>query len=139
MNRVLAALPSGVTSRDVRALTASRWPSVIDVNEVEDNGVRHAAAYLPDNVSDVPQWRTDVAASVPLPPPVEETNTATIDARLATALAGLQTIIDTPAVTFTNLTGAQTAMRQLQSQVKDEARVLRGLIRLRLGRLDAAD
>lgn len=55
------------------------------------------------------------------------------------AMATLQAIIDSPQVTFTTLAQAQTQMRQLQTQVKDEARLLRRLVRLAVSDLTAAD
>lgn len=62
--------------------------------------------------------------------PDEEARHDTIDTALRQALATLQAIIDTPQAAFGNIAGAQTAVRALQVQVKDEARILRRLIRL---------
>ena len=55
------------------------------------------------------------------------------------AMVGMQAIIDSPQVTFTTLAQAQTQMRQLQAQVKDEARVLRRMLRLLLGDFTGTD
>lgn len=66
-------------------------------------------------------------------------NRATIEQQLTQGLAALQSIIDAPDVTFSNLAQAQTAMRQVQAAVKANARQLRRLTRLALGLLDAAD
>lgn len=49
---------------------------------------------------------------------------------LAAAGPTLQAIIDTPQVTFSNLSGAQTAARVLQGQVQDIARGLRRVRRM---------
>lgn len=68
-----------------------------------------------------------------------EDNESTIRQQVDLALTMLQQIIDTPQVTFSNVAGAQTAMRALQAQVKDEARVLRRLIRLAVQRFDGSD
>lgn len=46
------------------------------------------------------------------------------------AAAVMQAIIDTPVPNIGNVAQAQTAIRALQAQVKDEARLLRRLIRL---------
>lgn len=65
--------------------------------------------------------------------------TREISEGLTQGLAAMQQIIDTPDVTFSNLAGAQTAMRQMQMAVKAEARQLRRLTRLALGLLDGSD
>lgn len=60
----------------------------------------------------------------------QATNLQTIRDGVTAALATMQAIIDTAQISFTTVAQAQTAMRGLQAQVKDEARVLRRLIRL---------
>lgn len=56
-------------------------------------------------------------------------NQQTVRSDLAAAMTSMQTIIDTAQVSFTTTAAAQTAMRALQTQVKDEARLLRRLVR----------
>lgn len=51
----------------------------------------------------------------------------------------LQAIVDTPTATFTNVGGAQAAVRGLQGQVKDIAGVLRRLGRLAINDFTGAD
>ena len=66
-------------------------------------------------------------------------NAVTIKSNVAAALTAMQAIIDTPAPQFGNIAGARAAIQDLQSQVKDEARVLRRLIRLVADQLDGTD
>jgi hypothetical protein len=61
---------------------------------------------------------------------------AEIRSELAKVLTALQTIIDSPQVTFSNIAGAQTASRQLQQAIKTEASILRRVVRLTANQLD---
>lgn len=79
------------------------------------------------------------AAPPAVDPAVDVTVRRTIHDDLLQGLATMQQIIDAPAVTFTNLAGAQTAMRDVQTAIKAEARQLRRLSRLALGLLDGSD
>lgn len=81
-------------------------------------------------VVDTPGW---------VDPAVGEANRVTILDQAAAAMSALQAIIDTPLVSFSNVAGAQTAVRGLQAQVKDEARVLRRLVRLAVADLTGTD
>jgi hypothetical protein len=58
---------------------------------------------------------------------------------IAQALSGLQAIINTPPATFTTTPGVEAAMRALQAQVKDEARLLRRIVRFLLDDFTAPD
>lgn len=71
--------------------------------------------------------------------PPEQVNRTAIEDGLRQGLETMQQIIDAPEVTFTNLAGAQTAMRQIQTAIKAEARQLRRLTRLALGLLSGSD
>jgi hypothetical protein len=55
----------------------------------------------------------------------ELANQSAIETNLAQDMALMQAIIDTPNVAFTNIAGAQTAMRDIQRQLKDVARNLK--------------
>lgn len=91
-----------------------------------------------------PQLEAAVAAHVydptwTPPPSAEQTNLATIQQQVTLAMATLQSIIDTPQVTIATVAQAQPAVRGLQSQVKDLARIQRRLIRLVTGDLSGSD
>lgn len=58
---------------------------------------------------------------------------------LTTGLGQMQQIIDADQVTFSNLSQAQTACRDIQAAIKAEARQLRRLTRLALGLLDGSE
>lgn len=64
---------------------------------------------------------------------------AQIPVLIQQAMVGLQNIIDAPPANVANVAQAQTAIRQLQTAVTLEARVLRRLIRLQLQVFDSAD
>lgn len=84
----------------------------------------------------------EVTAAYPVEAvPVEQTNERLVRERVAQALATLQTIIDTPNIPAGALTGAQLSnvARGNQSQVKDIARILRGVIRLTVGDFTQTD
>lgn len=68
-----------------------------------------------------------------------DTNRATIEEQIHLALSALAAIIDTPQATFSTVAQAQAQIRTLQGQVKDEARILRRLIRLQVGDLTGTD
>lgn len=57
-------------------------------------------------------------------------NLQAVSDAVTAAAAAMQAIIDTPAPNIGNVAQAQTAIRALQTQVKDEARLIRRLIRL---------
>lgn len=75
----------------------------------------------------------------------EETNERTIEDRLRADLAAVDTITGTALLSVTGSTvaevrnSAQTAVRDLQRQVKDLARMNKRLIRLGLRAFDSAD
>lgn len=56
-------------------------------------------------------------------------NADAIDGLMVQAMNAMQNIIDTPDVAFANVAAAQTAMRQLQQQVRQEAQLLKRVIR----------
>lgn len=66
-----------------------------------------------------------------------ETNRATLMTQAVAALTQLQTYIDAAPLNVTSIATAQTAVRQLQAAVVYEARILKKLIPLVLGDLDA--
>lgn len=66
-------------------------------------------------------------------------NRSTITADLLTGMAQLDQITATADVTFSNLAGAQAAMRQIQQALNVEARQIKRLTRLALGVLDGAN
>lgn len=66
-------------------------------------------------------------------------NEATIRSQIDTALATLTTTIDAQQATFTTVAQAQTVVRALQNQVKDNARIMRKVLRLVGNRLDGTD
>lgn len=67
------------------------------------------------------------------------TNQQAIRDQAAQGMATLQAIIDTAPPSFSNIAGGQTAVRALQVQVKDCARILRKLIRLALDDYSGTD
>lgn len=69
----------------------------------------------------------------------EQTNRAAIEDGVGQGLAAMQQIIDAPQVTFSNLSQAQAAVRDIQTAVTAEARQLRRLTRLALNLLDGTD
>lgn len=62
-----------------------------------------------------------------------------IAAGINQGMSALQQILDAPQVSFSNISGAQTAMRDVQTAIKAEARQLRRLSRLALGLLDGTE
>lgn len=69
----------------------------------------------------------------------EGQNEESIRTGIEQGLAAMQQILDAPQVSFTNISGAQTAMRDVQTAIKAEARQLRRLSRLALGLLDGTE
>lgn len=64
---------------------------------------------------------------------------AEIRALIGRALEQLSAIIDAPPVSFSNVSQAQARVRDIQSAVQFEARVLRRLIRLNASLLDSTE
>lgn len=69
----------------------------------------------------------------------EQSNYSTIRTGIIQGRTAMQQIINAADVTFTNITDAQTAMRQLQTAIKAEARQLQRLSRIALNLLDGTD
>lgn len=78
-------------------------------------------------------------SETPLPADPALDNADALPDLLRNAMAAMQAIIDTPDVAFANIANAQVAMRNLQAQVRQEARLLRRLIRLAVGDLTGTD
>lgn len=148
LNRRLAPMPAAYDLDQLTALTRSRYASLVAVNTVDDAGVSSLAAYWDGwspSAASLDLWRADVAAHVPAHPTAEEqlvaatANEASIKAQLVAALATLQAVIDAPDINFGTVQAAQTQVRGLQAQTKDLARILRRVIRVVTGQLQATD
>lgn len=82
----------------------------------------------------------DVLADFPaVALPASTINEQTIRSQIGTGLSALQAIIDTAQPTVNSTAAAQTAIRALQAQVKDMARIQRKMLRLLDDRLDGTD
>lgn len=85
-------------------------------------------------------WDPATRAVVPTPgwvdPAIAEGNKTAIETNLEQDQAAMQAIIDTPNVSFTTVAQSQTAMRDIQRQLKDAARNLKRLNRVALGDYD---
>lgn len=135
-------------------VTMARWALIRRDTGVVDNVVEwdgDPSRWQPPSTHDAVRSDTagigdtyDPASGVFAPGPrsrieIEAETRATLLTLVSQALTVLQAIIDTPPPTITSVAQAQTAIRALQVQVKDEARVLRRLVRLVAGLLDGTD
>jgi hypothetical protein len=123
------------------ASTDGLWP-VDEVRPPLGPGQAYTGGYAAERLEDV--HRVRITWGVVDQPPTA-VNRDAIVAKLPAALSALQDIIDTADVTLTGATAAeirasaQANLRGLQAQVRNEARILRGLVRLAAGILDGTD
>lgn len=138
MRRYLAPSPAQWDYGQQRRIAEARFGPIIDINEVDNgDGTRSLAVYLEAaaNGGIITGWRTDVLGAVYSPDPTPG-NQAFIVKALADAIVDMQAILDTADIpTGTTLTAGvlSNVVRQLQSQVKAEAQVLKRLARYVIG------
>ena len=116
MIRHLAPLPSSYNLAQLRASTFSRYSLAVDVNEVDDNGVRSLAVYFEEagpSVASLTAWRAEVAAHVPTPPSALEQDRAGAPDRLRQSYSSLRTWADDAAVVAAQ--GANVSQAQLKA------------------------
>lgn len=124
------------TSREVRE--ACGWYEIHDAPRPDDTA---ATTWDPgltwDGTTVTRTWIERDKTADELAADTANTNRATITAATTTALATLQAHIDAPQITISNVAQAQTALRQLQSALQAQARILKRLIRYTFNELDS--
>lgn len=154
-SRYTATKPNPYRLDELTVLTRSHFPALLTVNEVDPNLL---AVYLDDTTPPTAQqladWQAAVAAHLPTNTPTPAQNESTILSqavnvalpRLDQIIAAAAPILARPQPTFTNIAGAQTAMRTLDvdvdnlvAAVRDMALYQRKIIRLIAGKLDGTD
>ena len=127
----------GLATAPVELVAATGWLPVIDTPRPDDTATTTHDRSV-ELVAGVPTvvWTQRDKTPEELAAETRQANRTAIEDAARTAMANLQTIIGSADVTFSNLTGAQTAMRQIQAGLRTVARVERRLIRLALNDLD---
>lgn len=130
------ALPDGWTQDDVAAVAAAQGVVFQGVSNKAGTVSLICFDEQPANV--VASWQAACAGS---PPSTPQRTRAALEDQLASAMAAMQQIIDTPDIAAGTLTTAQlsNAVRQLQTAVKAEARLLRRILRVMRADYTGAD